>query len=132
MNVAQAQQRIEEIAQAAGPEPLFPQLDLQRMLPHLRIHHVVEPRPAWAPRTAYERMWARINGLVRRVAAHAVEPAVAQQNDSNAAVLAALEQLIAADAALRAAVSIARMRGSEQEAGAQPSADGEQASTASS
>lgn len=116
MNVDHLQQRIDDAAQAAGPEPLFPQLDLQRVLPHLRLHHLVEPRPAWAPRTAYERMWARINGLVRRGVAHAVEPAVAQQNEGNAAVLVALEQLIEADAALRAAVSVARMRNSEQQA----------------
>jgi hypothetical protein len=116
MNVAESQQRVDEAAQAAGPEPLFPQLDLQRLLPVLRMQHVVEPRPPWAPRTAYERVWARINGVVRRVAAHAVEPAVAQQNESNAAVLAALEQMIEADAALRAAVSVARMRGSQREA----------------
>lgn len=116
MDVDQLQQRIAETAQAAGVDPVFPQLELQRMLPHLRGHHVVEPRPAWAPRTAYERVWARINGVVRRVAAHAVEPAVAQQNEGNAAVLAALEQLIEADAALRAAVSVARMSNSEQQA----------------
>ena len=125
MNVAQAQQRIDEAAQVAGPEPLFAQLDLQRLLPHLRLHYVVEPRPAWAPRTARERVWARINSVVRRVAAHAVEPAVAQQNESNVAVLAALEQMIEADAALRAAVSVARMPGGQQEARAAPDVDGE-------
>lgn len=125
MNVDHLQQRVAETAQAAGSDPAFPQLALQRLMPHLRIHHVVEPRPAWAPRTAYERVWARINGMVRRVAAHAVEPAVAQQNESNAAVLAALEQMIEADAALRAAISVARMRSSQREARAAPDVDSE-------
>jgi hypothetical protein len=116
MNVAELQQRVAETARAAGSDPPFPQLDLQRVLPQLHLHCVVEPRPVWAPRTAYERVWARINGLVRRVAAHVVEPALAQQNESNAAVLAALEHLIAADAALRAAISVACMHSNEEQA----------------
>jgi hypothetical protein len=132
MNVDELQRRVDQAAQVAGPEPLFPHLDLQHMVPHLRLHQVVEPRPAWAPRTAYERVWARINAVVRRIAAHAVEPAVMQQNESNAALLAVLEQMIAADAALCAAVSVARMRGSQGEAGARPYSDGAPASSASS
>ena len=116
MNVDELQRRVDETAQTAGPEPAFPHLDLQRLLPHLRLQHVVEPRPAWAPRTAYERLWARINAVVRRGAAHAVEPVVAQQNEWNAVTLAALEQMIEADASVRAAVSVARMPG-KREAG---------------
>lgn len=116
MNVNQAQQRIEQAAQAAGSEPAFPLLDLQRLLPHLRLHHTVEPRPVWAPRTAYERVWARINAVVRRGAAHAVEPAVMQQNEWNTATLAALEQMIATTASVRAAVDVARMHNRDQQA----------------
>jgi hypothetical protein len=82
----------------------MPQLTLQQLLPVLREQQSVEPRPALIGRTRYERLWARINRVVRRVAAHAVEPAVAQQNEFNAATQVALEGLIEADAALRAAV----------------------------
>ncbi len=116
MNVDEWQRHVDQAAQAAGPEPAFPHLALQRLLPHLRLQHTVEPRPGWAPRTAYERLWARINAIIRRGAAHAVEPAVTQQNEWNAAVLQAVEQMIEADARVRAAVNIARMTGSEKQA----------------
>jgi hypothetical protein len=95
---------IDAAALLAGPEPAFPQLELQQVLPELREYHAVEPRPPLIGRTRYERLWVRINGVLRRGAAHAVEPAVAQQNESNAALLAALEELVRSDAALRAAV----------------------------
>ncbi len=108
LRVSDLQRRIEAAAQAAGSEPTFPQLELHQLLPHLRLQHTVEPRPAFAPRTRYERVWARINTIVRRFAAHAIEPAVTQQNEFNAALLHALEQMIAADATLRAAISVER------------------------
>ena len=114
MNVDEWQHRVDQTAQAAGPEPTFPHLDLQRLLPRLRLQHSVEPRPAWTPRTAYERLWARVNTVIRRWAAHAVEPVVTQQNEWNATVLQALEHMIEADAGVRAAVSIARMRHNEK------------------
>lgn len=97
-------------AQQAGPEPRLPQLELQQLLPMLREHQTVEPRPLLIGRTRYERLWVRINRLLRRVAAHAVEPAVTQQNEFNAATQIALERLIEADAALRAAVIELRSR----------------------
>lgn len=106
MNVDQLQRRVDAAADAAGPEPLFPQLELQHLLPHLRLHHRVEPRPAFVPSSPYERVWAHINTLVRRIAAHAVEPVVAQQNEYNAALLDALEEMVAQQAALRARISI--------------------------
>ncbi len=115
MNVDEWQRRVDQAAQAAGPEPAFPHLALQRLLPHLRLQHIVEPRPPWAPRTAYERLWTRINAIIRRGAAHAVEPAVTQQNEWNAAVFAAVEQIIEADDRVRAAVSVARMNSSDKQ-----------------
>lgn len=99
-----------ERAAQAGPEPRLPQLEIQRMLPLLHERQRVEPRPPLIGRTRYERLWARINRVVRRVAAHAVEPAVTQQNEFNAATQVALEGLIEADAALRAAVIELRAR----------------------
>ncbi|HEY0737596.1 MAG TPA: hypothetical protein VGD69_21940 [Herpetosiphonaceae bacterium] len=104
IEVDELQRQIDEAAEHAGAEPDFPQLELQRLLPVLREQHVVEPRPPLIGRTAYERVWAQINQIVRRLAAHAVEPAVAQQNEFNRATLDLLEGLIAADAALRGAV----------------------------
>jgi hypothetical protein len=126
MNVDDWQRRVDETAQAAGPEPAFPHLDLQRLLPHLRLRHIVEPRPAWAPRTAYERLWAQVNAVIRRGAAHAVEPVVTQQNEWNAAVLQALEQMIEANTGVRAAVSVTRAR--KHNAPMQLDPDDEQAS----
>ena len=104
IQVDQLQRAIEAAAAQAGPEPAFPQLELQRLLPALREYHAVEPRPPLIGRTAYERLWVRINQVVRRCAAHAVEPAVAQQNEFNRALLDTLERLIEADAVLRGAV----------------------------
>jgi hypothetical protein len=104
IQVEELQRQIDAAAAQAGAEPEFPQLELQRLLPILREQHTVEPRPPLIGRTAYERLWVRINQLVRRFAAHAVEPAVAQQNEFNRATLELLEDLIAADAALRGAV----------------------------
>jgi len=102
--VDELMQQIEVAADQAGLEPAFPQLKLQQGLPLLREYHNVEPRPPLLGRTRYEQLWVRINQVVRRVAAHAVEPAVAQQNEYNAALLDAMEQLIAADAMLHGAV----------------------------
>ncbi|HEY0604521.1 MAG TPA: hypothetical protein VGD58_16495 [Herpetosiphonaceae bacterium] len=104
IEVDELQRQIDEAAEHAGAEPGFPQLELQRLLPVLREQHVVEPRPPLIGRTTYERVWVQINQIVRRFAAHAVEPAVAQQNEFNRATLDLLEGLIAADAALRGAV----------------------------
>jgi hypothetical protein len=101
-------------AAGGGPEPVFPQLELQRLQPELRQHAEVEPRPVLLGRTRYERLWVRINTLVRRVAAHAVEPAVTQQNEWNAATLAALDGLIDADATLRATIAILRAENQQQ------------------
>jgi hypothetical protein len=109
LHVDDLQRRIEDTARTAGPEPTFPQLELQRLLPHLRLQHTVEPRPALVGYTRYERLWVQINRVVRRFAAHAVEPAVVQQNEFNSALLAALEQFADANAALRAAINIERM-----------------------
>lgn len=95
---------IDLLASEAGPEPPFPQLEVQQLMPTLREHAVVDPRPPLIGRTRYERLWMRINTIVRRVAAHAVEPAVAQQNEFNAALLDAIDGLTRADAALRAQV----------------------------
>ncbi len=104
ISVTELQREIDEVAAQAGPEPALPQLELQQLLPILREHHTIEPRPPLIGRTAYERLWVRINRVVRRIAAHAVEPAVAQQNEFNRALLDTLEGLIQADAALRGAV----------------------------
>ncbi len=108
LNVDELMREIEAAAAQAGAEPQFPQLAMQQLLPALREYHAVEPRPPLIGRTRYERLWVRINQLLRRIAAHAVEPAVAQQNESNAAVLDALEQLLRADAGLRAVVTAQR------------------------
>lgn len=110
INVSRIMQMLTERAAQAGPEPPLPQLEIQRMLPLLHEQQRVEPRPPLIGRTRYERLWARINRVVRRVAAHAVEPAVTQQNEFNAATQVALEGLIEADAALRAAVIELRAR----------------------
>ncbi len=108
LNVDELMREIEAAAPQAGAEPQFPQLAMQQLWPALREYHAVEPRPPLIGRTRYERLWVRINQLLRRIAAHAVEPAVAQQNESNAAVLDALEQLLRADAGLRAVVTAQR------------------------
>ena len=108
INVDELMHEIEATAARGGAEPLFPQLAMQQLLPALREYHAVEPRPPLIGRTRYERLWVRINQLLRRGAAHAVEPAVAQQNESNTAVLDALEQLLRADAGLRAMVAAQR------------------------
>jgi hypothetical protein len=104
IQVDELQRQIDTAAAQAGPEPAFPQLELQRLLPVLREHHAVEPRPPLIGRTAYERLWVRINQVVRRFAAHAVEPAVTQQNEFNHALLDTIESMIEADAALRGLV----------------------------
>jgi hypothetical protein len=101
-------------AENAGPEPVFPHLVLQQLVPLLREHHHVEPRPPLIGRTRYERLWVHINQILRRVAAHAVEPAVAQQNEFNTALLDALEQCMRADAELRASVVILRAKAEER------------------
>lgn len=103
LDVEQIMQTVAARAAAAGPEPALPQLALQQLLPVLREQQRVEPRPPLIGRTRYERLWARINRVVRRVAAHAVEPVITQQNEFNAATEAALEDLLRVDAALRAA-----------------------------
>jgi hypothetical protein len=108
LNVDDLQRRVEASAAQAGSEPSFPQLELQRLLPHLGLQHAVEPRPALVGCTRYERLWVRINKAIRRIAAHAVEPVVTQQNEFNAALLGAVEQLMQADAAVRAAISVER------------------------
>jgi hypothetical protein len=108
IHVDNLMREIEEAAAHGGPEPPFPQLAMQQLLPALREYHAVEPRPPLIGRTRYERLWVRINQLLRRVASHAVEPAVTQQNESNTAVLDALEQLLRADAGLRSAVAARR------------------------
>ncbi len=99
---------IEAVAARAGAEPYFPHLALQAQLPALREYHVVEPRPPLIGRTRYERLWVRINQLLRRIAAHAVEPAVGQQNEFNAVLRDSLEQLVHSDVALRAAIAALR------------------------
>lgn len=104
MRVDELMREIEAAAAAAGPEPAFPQLDLQRLLPHLRADHQIQPRPPLVGRTRHERLWARINRVVRRVAAHAVEPVVAQQNEWNRVTLDAIESLARADDSLRAEI----------------------------
>jgi hypothetical protein len=116
-NVDQLMREVAQAAAHAGPEPPFPQLALQRLLPELRERHVVEPRPPLIGRTRYERLWVRINTFVRRFAAHAVEPAVAQQNEFNTALLHTLEELIAADAAIRGTIVAlqAEKRGSKDD-----------------
>lgn len=108
LQVDELQRQIDETADRAGAEPEFPQLELQRLLPLLREQHLVEPRPRLIGRTTYERVWVQINQVVRRFAAHTVEPAVAQQNEFNRATLDLVEGLIAADAALRGAVVACR------------------------
>jgi hypothetical protein len=119
IRVDELMREIEAAAAAAGPEPAFPQLDLQRLLPHLHADHEVEPRPPLIGRTPYERLWARINTVVRRVAAHAVEPAVAQQNEWNRAALEAIESFARADATLRAEI-VGLRAGAVSHAGDQP------------
>ncbi len=100
---------VELEAQAAGrSEPDFPQQSLQEGLPELRDRQRVEPRPLLIGRTAYERLWVRINTLLRRAAAHAVEPVVIQQNEWNGAAGDAIERLIEADAAIRDALLAVR------------------------
>lgn len=108
ISVEKLMREIEGAAAQAGPEPEFPHLRLQQIMPILREQQRVEPRPVLIGRTPYERIWARINRVARRWAAHAVEPAVAQQNEFNAALHETLEELIEADAALRAAVTALR------------------------
>ena len=110
IDVDNLMREIDAAAAQAGSEPRFPALELQQLRPALREYHAVEPRPPLVGRTRYERLWVRINGLLRRVAAHAVEPAVAQQNEYNAALHEALDQLTRSDAALRAAVVELRAR----------------------
>lgn len=104
VHVDDLMREIEATAAQAGAEPRFPQLELEQLLPTLREQHLVQPRPPLIGHTRYERLWVRINKLVRRFAAHAVEPAVAQQNEFNATLQTTLEDLITANARLRAAV----------------------------
>lgn len=93
---------------AARVEPDFPQQRLQETLPELHDRVRVEPRPLLIGRTAYERLWVRINTRLRRIAAHAVEPVVHQQNEWNTVSADALDRLINADAAIRDAVLAVR------------------------
>jgi len=96
-------------AQAAAlSEPDFPQQRLQELLPELHDRQRVEPRPLLLGRSLYERIWVAINTRLRRVAAHAVEPVVVQQNEWNAAAGDAVERLIEADAAIRDALLAVR------------------------
>lgn len=107
-SVDQIMREIEAQAAQAGPEPIFGQLALQQLQPMLREYAHVEPRPPLIGRTRYERLWVRINTIVRRFAAHAIEPAVAQQNEWNTATLDAIDLLIRSDAALRASIDVLR------------------------
>lgn len=95
---------LDAAATAAEPEPDFPQQRLQETLPELYDRQRVEPRPLLIGRTVYERLWVRINTRLRRVAAHAVEPVVTQQNEWNTAAAGAVERLVEADAAIRDAL----------------------------
>lgn len=104
INVHEIMREIEARAAEAGREPEFPQLQIEQLRPVLHEHRMVEPRPLLIGRTRYERVWVGINTLLRRVAAHAVEPAVAQQNEFNAALHDSLALLIDSDAKVRAAV----------------------------
>jgi hypothetical protein len=102
--VAELQAEIEALARLAGPDLALPQLALQRLKPILQESVKVDPRPILLGRTAYERFWVVVNRLVRRVAGLGVEPGVAAQNDFNAGIERALEQMIRVDAALHAEV----------------------------
>ncbi|WP_026370176.1 hypothetical protein [Kallotenue papyrolyticum] len=108
MNVDDLMREIEAAAAAAGPEPVLPHLELSRLMPQLAADRRVEPRPPLVGRSAYERLWARINRLIRRVAAHGVEPVVHQQNAWNQAAVEAIAALAQAAAMLRGAVVAAR------------------------
>jgi hypothetical protein len=104
IHVDDLMREVDAAAEESGAEPAFPHLALQQLVPVLREHHHVEPRPPLIGRTRYERLWVHINQILRRVAAHAVEPAVAQQNEFNTALLDSLDQFMRADAELRASV----------------------------
>lgn len=104
IHVDDLMREVDAAAVGAGAEPTFPHLALQQLVPVLREYHHVEPRPPLIGRTRYERLWVHINQIVRRIAAHAVEPAVAQQNEFNTALVDTLEQCMRADAELRASV----------------------------
>ncbi len=94
-----------EVAAEAAAAPVaapFPLLALAAEAPALREASVVVASPPLIGRTAYERLWAVINRLLRRAASPAIAPAVAQQNEWNAAVLDAVGELAALAAALEA------------------------------
>ncbi len=105
LDVAALQHAIEQQAGAAGPEPPLHQLQLMRMEPILDEAVRVEPNPRLIGRSFYERTWVVINRALRRIARHGVEPAVAAQNDFNAALKRSLDRLIAGDAALQAEIT---------------------------
>ena len=104
IDVAVLQAEIDRLAPEAGPEPPFPQLRLQQLLPVLREAVRVEPNPPLIGRTLYEQIWVVINRVIRRGASPGVEPGVLRQNDVNAGVQRALEGLMRADADLAAEV----------------------------
>lgn len=102
--VEQLMSKVHAAATDDPPEPSFPLLKLDQMQPTLRETSVVIGRPPLIGRTPYERVWAVINRLLRRAAVHAVEPAVAQQNEWNAAVHATITDLARTQSALQAEV----------------------------
>ena len=53
LHVAVLQREIEAAAERSGAEPQFPHLPLQQLMPELREHHTVEPRPLLIGRTRY-------------------------------------------------------------------------------
>lgn len=108
MNVDELMREIETAAAAAGPEPVLPHLELSRLLPQLAANQRVEPRPPLLGYSAYERFWAGINRVIRRIAAHGVEPVVHQQNAWNQATVEAISALAQAASMLRGAVVAAR------------------------
>ena len=108
VDVEELQRAIERAAVESGPEPPFPQLQLDMLRPALAHSVRVEPHPPLIGRTTYEKVWAAINRRVRRVAGLAVVPVVEQQNEANARLLRSLDRLAAVEAGLHAA--IVRMR----------------------
>ena len=89
-----------------GPaEPAFPLLLLSELMPTLRERRQVIASPLLIGRTAYERLWAIINRVLRRASSSAVAPVVAQQNEWNAAAEDTLMELAAEAADLQAEIS---------------------------
>jgi hypothetical protein len=104
------------IRERAGAEPpaSFPDLELRRLEPHLRLRQNVSAHWPLTGATLAQRLMAAANKLVRRYLRWYINPIVEQQNAANASITAAMLALVRLDAERRAQVAGLRAQSRRQ------------------